>query len=219
MHLAGLGTGAMMLPFPVLGNEVAPEMLVGDILTVAQKKQLADVALNTAKGAGATYADARIGRYLNQYVFTREDKVQRIQSTESFGVGVRVIANGTWGFASTNDVTMDGIKKATENAVAIYYNTLAPIAVMQYIMSILPPNQFQVFFEVFRTRMDEEIRTSKRPAILGFNLEPLPVLGASQVQQVPAGQIKKFCVECGSEIVSNGGVFSKFCGGCGTPIA
>ena len=119
MHLAGLGTGAMMLPFPVLGNEVAPEMLVGDILTIAQKKQLADVALNTAKGAGATYADARIGRYLNQFVFTREDKVQNIQSTESFGVGVRVIANGTWGFASTNDVTADGIKKATENAVAI----------------------------------------------------------------------------------------------------
>ena len=119
MQLAGLGAGAMMLPVPIFGNEVAPEMLVGDILTVAQKKALADVALNTAKGAGATYADARIGRYLNQYVFTREDKVQNIISTESFGVGIRVIANGTWGFASTNDVTNDGIMKATRTAVAI----------------------------------------------------------------------------------------------------
>jgi TldD protein len=40
-------------------------------------------------------------------------------NTESFGAGVRVIANGTWGFAATNDVTPDGIKKATQNAVAI----------------------------------------------------------------------------------------------------
>ena len=119
IQLAGVGAGALMMPIPMFGNEVPPEMLVGDILTISQKKQLADVALNVAKGAGASYADARIDRYLNQYVFTREDKVQNIVSTESFGVGIRVIANGTWGFASTNDVTTDGIKKATERAVAI----------------------------------------------------------------------------------------------------
>ncbi|CAN0597060.1 unnamed protein product, partial [Ectocarpus sp. 12 AP-2014] len=50
---------------------------------------------------------------------TREDKVQNVVNTESFGIGIRVIANGTWGFASTNSVTEDGIKKATEQAVAI----------------------------------------------------------------------------------------------------
>ena len=59
---------------------------------------LADVALNIARSLGASYADARIGRYLNQFVFTREDKVQNVVNTESFGVGVRVIANGTWGW-------------------------------------------------------------------------------------------------------------------------
>ena len=86
---------------------------------MAIKKKMADVALNTAKSLGASYADARIGRYLNQYVFTREDKVQNVVNTESFGIGIRVIANGTWGFASTNEVTEDGIKKATDQAVAI----------------------------------------------------------------------------------------------------
>ena len=80
---------------------------------------MADVALNMARSLGASYADARIGRYLNQYVFTREDKVQNVVNTESFGVGVRVIANGTWGFSSTIDVTPEGIKKATEIAVSI----------------------------------------------------------------------------------------------------
>jgi TldD protein len=88
-------------------------------LETIQKKKLADIALNTAKSKGATYADVRIGRYLNQFITTREDKVQNLTNTESFGVGVRVIANGAWGFASTNEVTEEGVKKSTERAIAI----------------------------------------------------------------------------------------------------
>lgn len=119
IQLAGLGAGAMMLPTTLLGKVVPAEALLTPGLDVAQKKKLSDVALNTARVKGASYADARIGRYLNQYIFTREDKVQNVVNTESFGVGIRVIADGTWGFASTNDVTSEGIKRATEQAVAI----------------------------------------------------------------------------------------------------
>lgn len=119
MQIAGLGAGAAMLPFPMLGNAVPVEALLEPGMDAIQKKVLADVALNTAKSMGATYADARIGRYLNQFVFTREDKVQNVVNTESFGVGIRVIANGTWGFSSTIDVTNEGIKKATEIAISI----------------------------------------------------------------------------------------------------
>lgn len=109
----------MLLPFPVIGSPVAPEAFLEMPLDVTQKKQLADVALNTAKSSGASYADVRIGRYLNQFITTREGKVQNIVNSESFGAGIRVIANGTWGFAATNMVTADGIKRATEKAVAI----------------------------------------------------------------------------------------------------
>ncbi|MBP2834009.1 TldD/PmbA family protein [Aquimarina sp. U1-2] len=116
---AGLGSGALMMPSLLLGNEIPVETLLHPGMDVAVKKSLADIALNTAKTMGASYADARIGRYLNQYVFTREDKVQNVVNTESFGIGIRVIANGTWGFASTNNVTEKGIKKATEQAIAI----------------------------------------------------------------------------------------------------
>jgi TldD protein len=117
--LAGLGAGALMLATPSMGSIISPEELLNPGLAVGQKKILADVALNSARSMGASYADARIGRYLNQYVFTREDQVQNVVNTESFGIGIRVIANGTWGFASTNDVSTDGIKKATQQAVAI----------------------------------------------------------------------------------------------------
>jgi TldD protein len=119
VQLAGLGLGGLALPFPMMGSPVSMEALLDVPLSVGQKKQLADAALNVARAGGATYTDVRIGRYLNQFISTRENRVQNIQNTESFGVGIRVIAKGTWGFASTNDVTTDGIKKATERALAI----------------------------------------------------------------------------------------------------
>lgn len=111
VQLAGLGTGALMMPSLFLGTNIPVEALLDPGMDIAVKKRLADVALNTARSLGASYADARIGRYLNQYISTREDKVQNVVNTESFGIGIRVITNGTWGFASTNDVTEDGIKK------------------------------------------------------------------------------------------------------------
>jgi TldD protein len=119
VQLAGLGLGALAIPLSASGNPLPVEALLESPIDRAQKKQLADVALNTARSAGATYTDVRIGRYLNQFISTRESRVQGITSTESFGVGIRVIANGTWGFASTNNVTADGIKSATLRAVAI----------------------------------------------------------------------------------------------------
>ncbi len=119
MQIASLGVaGATMLPFPGF-SAVDEARLLDQIIDTATKKKLADVALNTAKQLGATYTDVRIGRYLNQFVTTREKKVQGVVNTESFGVGIRVIANGTWGFAASNDVTPEGMKKTAERAVGI----------------------------------------------------------------------------------------------------
>jgi len=117
--LAALGVGGLIAPLPFGAKAVPVELLATPGIDVAIKKRLADTSLNKATQLGASYADIRIGRYLNQYVFTREDKVENAVNTESFGCGIRVIANGTWGFASTNDVTEEGIAKATAQAVAI----------------------------------------------------------------------------------------------------
>ncbi|MCX2746126.1 TldD/PmbA family protein [Mangrovivirga sp. M17] len=120
IQMSGLGLGAMALSsIPIFGKSVDPSRFLESPLDVAAKKALADAALNAAKKAGASYADFRLGRYLNQYVITREDKVQNIVNTESYGIGIRVIANGTWGFASTNEVNQDSIAKTAQKAVAI----------------------------------------------------------------------------------------------------
>src|SRR3546814_4351952 len=57
--------------------------------------------------------------YLRQFVITREDKVENVVNTESTGTGVRVIANGTWGFAATDDLSPSGVRKAALQAVAV----------------------------------------------------------------------------------------------------
>ena len=120
IQLSSMGLGAMMgASIPVLGSVVPLEQMLDPKADAAMKKKMADIALNAAKAKGATYTDVRIGRYLQQYLFTRETKVQNIVNAESYGVGIRVIANGTWGFAATSDVSTDGIAKCAETAVAI----------------------------------------------------------------------------------------------------
>ncbi|MBD8525371.1 TldD/PmbA family protein [Pseudomarimonas arenosa] len=116
VKVTGLGMGALMLP--ISGRLIAAEALT-EKLDIALKRSLADAALAAAKTAGASYCDVRIGRYLNQFVVTREDKVQNVVNTESTGVGIRVIANGTWGFAASNDLTATSIARAAQQAVAI----------------------------------------------------------------------------------------------------
>ena len=119
LSMTGMGLGATLIPASSLFARAVPLDAPWSPADAALKKGLADVALNAAKSKGASYTDVRIGRYLNQFIITREDKVQNIVNTESYGVGIRVIANGSWGFAATDKTDRDSIAKAAELAVAI----------------------------------------------------------------------------------------------------
>ena len=90
--------------------------------TVAQDpatKELLMVALNAAKMAGAGYADVRIGRQRQNFVFTREQQIQNVVDTDTMGCGVRVLVDGTWGFSGTRTLTRDGVAAAAREAAAI----------------------------------------------------------------------------------------------------
>lgn len=118
IHLSGPAAGAMMA-IPAFAKNIDPLRLMDEAITRDEKKRLADKALETARAAGASYCDIRIGRYLNQFIVTRENKIQSIVNTESFGTGIRVIINGTWGFASTHEVTENGVIAAVKTAASI----------------------------------------------------------------------------------------------------
>jgi TldD protein len=116
LKIGGGAAGAILVP--VFGNVIAADELMRP-LAGGLKKSLADVALNAATKAGASYCDVRIGRYLSQFIITRNVNIENIVNTESSGIGVRVIAGGAYGFASTNQMTPDAVANAARQAVAI----------------------------------------------------------------------------------------------------
>jgi TldD protein len=101
-----VGTGGAPLP-----PEAIPQQ--------AQIRALMADALNAAKTAGASFADVRIGRQRQNFVFTREQQTQNVVDTDSLGCGVRVLLDGTWGFAATRTLTPDGVASAARQAAAI----------------------------------------------------------------------------------------------------
>jgi TldD protein len=103
---------------PAFGRAIAAEELLKPV-ALQFKKMLADTAMTAATQAGASYCDVRVGRYLNQFITTRDLNVENVTNTESAGVGVRVISGGAYGFAATNDMTPDGVAAAARQAVAI----------------------------------------------------------------------------------------------------
>ena len=82
-------------------------------------KELMMTGLTAAKAAGAGYADVRIGRQRQNFVFTREHQIQNVVDTDSMGCGIRALVDGTWGFAATRFLTPDGVSAAAKEAVSI----------------------------------------------------------------------------------------------------
>jgi TldD protein len=112
LKASGVAIGAATLPPWVLEVEAAETASVN-------KPQLAEIALSTARRLGATYADVRINHYRFESIFTREQQVQEVERSQSFGLGVRVLAGGTWGFASSRLVNADEVRQAAQQAIDI----------------------------------------------------------------------------------------------------
>src|SRR5579863_4729247 len=82
-------------------------------------RDFANWALETAKVRGATYADARVMDIRLRDLSTKNGQVGMLAESETYGIGIRVIAQGSWGFASTDRLTREGIAACAAEAVAI----------------------------------------------------------------------------------------------------
>ena len=80
---------------------------------------LATSAIETAKLRGATYADARVMDIRSRDLSTKNGEVGTLAESESLGIGIRVLVNGSWGFASTDRLTREGVQACAAEAVAI----------------------------------------------------------------------------------------------------
>jgi TldD protein len=81
-------------------------------------RALVQQAVDAAKSGGASYADARISQNRVRTLSTRERRVQGVVDSETMGCGVRVLVDGTWGFAATRELTGDAVARCARQAVA-----------------------------------------------------------------------------------------------------
>jgi TldD protein len=102
------------------GLALAPHSLAAPHLAVSGDptfRELALRAVDTARAAGAQYADARISRVRSQALSTREQQITGFQDADTFGFGVRVLAGGAWGFAASRNLTADEVDRVAGQAV------------------------------------------------------------------------------------------------------
>lgn len=81
--------------------------------------RLAELALSIAKDKGATYADVRIEEIDEENLSIKSGAVDLIEKSTDFGFGIRVIVDGAWGFAASDDLDPDSIRRTTHLAVEI----------------------------------------------------------------------------------------------------
>ena len=80
---------------------------------------LADAALQRARELGATHADFRLERLRSQGLSLRDGRLEGSHEGEDVGFAVRVVHDGTWGFAAGVDLTVDEVVRAAETAVQV----------------------------------------------------------------------------------------------------
>ncbi len=82
-------------------------------------KEFATWALDTAVARGATYAEVRVMDTRQRYLSTKNGQPSQVRDSQSLGLGVRVIADGSWGFASTDALTRHDVDRTAALAVEI----------------------------------------------------------------------------------------------------
>jgi TldD protein len=110
---------ASALPRSAMASPVAAAPRDVERFEGSAPKELMMEALNAARSAGAAWADARIARFRQNFVITREHQIVNVVDTDTLGCGVRALVDGCWGFAATRYLATENVVAAAREAVAI----------------------------------------------------------------------------------------------------
>ncbi|MBZ5505190.1 MAG: TldD/PmbA family protein [Acidobacteriia bacterium] len=80
-------------------------------------KEIAGWALDTIHCSSAQYADVRIVDFRQRKLSTRNGRIGVARTDESLGVGIRVLVDGAWGFAATQDLSRESVNQTSLRAV------------------------------------------------------------------------------------------------------
>ncbi len=82
-------------------------------------RDVAQRIVSIAEGMGASYADSRVVRRERELISVKNEEVEVAHSHEDMGVGVRIIAEGAWGFSSTNRLDEKSLQNCAWRAVQV----------------------------------------------------------------------------------------------------
>ena len=119
---------------------VLPRRPVAAQSMTSTESELLSLAMDVARGEGADYADGRVIRTQFEAVGAREQMITQVQSTDSYGINVRALVGGSWGFAATQIFTRDAVANIAREAVAIARanNDVAPSTTVLAPVDIFP---------------------------------------------------------------------------------
>jgi TldD protein len=99
--------------------EAAPPGQIDPEFTAYPLRQLADAALARAAELGAGHADFRAERIRGQQIRLSDGRLETQFDADDLGLAVRVVVDGTWGFASAVDLTVEAAVRAATEAVDV----------------------------------------------------------------------------------------------------
>lgn len=76
-------------------------------------------ALDLAKIRGARYTDVRVVENNTETLVVKDGVVESLNYSQSMGFGVRVLADGAWGFAASQDLNAKEVDRITDQALEI----------------------------------------------------------------------------------------------------
>ena len=82
-------------------------------------RELAAAALQRASELGAEHADFRAELIRGQHISLSDGHLETLLDTDELGLAVRVVRDGTWGFAATVDLTTEAAVRAAEEAMDV----------------------------------------------------------------------------------------------------
>ena len=101
------------------GGAVTPNRGIDADFLDLPRHELADAALSAATAAGASYADLRIHRISTEIIQLRDGELETAVVSREIGLAVRVIVDGTWGFASHAELAPAVAAETARRAVQV----------------------------------------------------------------------------------------------------
>ncbi|MBW6415133.1 TldD/PmbA family protein [Candidatus Methylacidiphilum fumarolicum] len=117
--IKGLAGSLLSLKMPTVFSGPLPDAFWSYDQSRRIATVVAESALHTARLYGCQFSDIRICWILKERIISRENRIEELGGSFESGIGIRVLFEGTWGFASSNLLDPNEAAEKTKEAVEV----------------------------------------------------------------------------------------------------